>query len=470
MIAIGGSIGTGLFFASGGAVSQAGPGGALAAYVVMGALVYFMMTSLGEMATQIPSSGSFEEYANRFIDPAAGFALGWTYWFGWAITLAAELVAGSFIVKFWFPHSSSTFWVILFFLILLALNLISVRVYGETEYWFAGIKVVTVIIFIIVGCLMIFGLLGNHSPGFQNWTMDGGDGRKAPFAGGITAMISVFLIAGFSFLGTEIVGLAAGECENPQKNVPKAINAVFWRILLFYILAIAVIGFLIPYTDPLLLNGGIENVAASPFTLVFKNAGISWAASLMNAVILSAVLSAGNSSLYTGSRMLYAMAKSGSIPKVFGSANGRGIPVFAILATAAIAVLAFFSSMVGEGKIYSIFYSASGITGFITWFGIAVCHYRFRKAYVAQGRKLEDLKYRSRFYPFGPIFAMILSLVVIFGANAWVFQTHPFPWFDFIANYCLIPVIILLYAGYKIRHKTKLVPLIECDFEYDHTS
>src|ERR1700722_15603067 len=171
MIAIGGAIGTGLFFASGSALSQTGPGGRLPGYATMGLAVYCMMQSLGEMATQLPIPGSFEAYAERFVDPSLGFAVGWNYWFSWAITLAAELVAGALIVKFWFPNSDSAYWATGFFAVLLALNLLSVKAYAEAEYWFAGIKVVTVIIFLAVGALMIAGMLGNHDIGFRNWTL-----------------------------------------------------------------------------------------------------------------------------------------------------------------------------------------------------------------------------------------------------------------------------------------------------------
>ena len=462
MIAIGGAIGTGLWFASGGAISQAGPGGALFAFSLMGIIVFFMMSSLGEMATQLPLVGSFEAYANRFIDPAFGFAVGWNYWFSWAITVAAEFVAAGLIVKFWLPDMPVTVVAMISFVLLMVLNLISTKSFAEAEYWFAGIKVVTVIIFLIVGVAMIVGIIGGHSIGFQNWVLDGGDAGKAPFVGGFAAMMSVFLIAGFSFQGTEIVGLAAAETDNPEKNVPKAIKSVFWRILLFYVGSIFIVGTLIPFTSPDILGGGVGNVAASPMTLVFKNAGFAAAASVMNAVILTSVLSCGNSGLYTASRMLHAMALRGNAPKFFSKVAKNGVPIYAVCATGLIAALSFFASLVGEGKIYMIFYNASGISGFIIWLGIAICHYRFRKAWVAQGNKIEDLKYQSKFYPFGPIFAMITITIVIFGANIWVFSS--FTWFDFITNYILIPVTPLLYLWYKIAKKTKVVPLLECDF------
>jgi amino acid permease len=470
MIAIGGAIGTGLFFASGSAISQAGPGGAMLAYAIMGFAVYCMMQSLGEMATQLPIRGSFETYAERFVDPSLGFAVGWNYWFSWAITLAAELVAGSLIVKFWFPHSNSTFWALGFFALLLALNLLSVKAYAEAEYWFASIKVATVLIFLLVGALMIAGLLGGHNGGFANWTLsDPQTGTRAPFVGGLSSMLLVFLVAGFAFQGTESVGLAAAETDDPRRNVPKAIRSVFWRILLFYIGSILVVGTLISYTNPDLLHGDESHVALSPFTMVFQHLprfGF-YAASLMNAVILSAVLSCGNSSMYVASRMLYAMAHSGKAPRVFGRVNARGVPTAALLVTGAVSATAFFSTFVGDQKIYQIFYNASGLSGFLIWLGIAICHLRFRKAWMAQGRTLGELKFKARFYPYGPWLALILFVVVLFGANIGVFQAPVFSWFDFITGYLMIPVFVSLYLGHKFWCKTRLVRLEDCNFEME---
>lgn len=465
MIAIGGAIGTGLFFASGSAISTAGPGGALLAFAVMGILVYFLMTSLGEMATLLPVTGSFETYATRFVDPALGFALGWNYWFCWAICVSAELVAGSIIMKFWLPDANATLWSALFLIIIFILNSLSALAYGESEYWFASIKVITIIIFLIIGLLMIIGILGSENIGFENWTLSDGHGRHAPFAGGIFAIINVFLVAGFSFSGTELVGLAAGESENPQENIPKAIKNVFWRILLFYIGSIIVIGFIIPFTDPNLLKGGAENIAYSPFTMVFQKLGLAAAASIMNAVILTSVLSCGNSGMYASTRMLYSLAHEGKAPKFLARINKRGIPFNALIINTIVASVAFLGSLIGTGHIYYILYNASGITAFFAWLGIAICHLRFRKAYVAQGNKLSDLKYRAKFFPLGPILAVVFCLIVIFFSNIWIFQADTFSWFDFITNYIPIPMFLCLYFGYKFVKKTKIVPLEECDFK-----
>lgn len=459
MISLGGSIGTGLFLGSGAAIYQAGPGGALLAYLIIGVMVYFIMTSLGELASFMPTSGAFSTYATRFIDPALGFALGWNYWYSWAITLAAELSASTLVMKFWFPDSPSWLWSGLFTLIIFGLNILSVKGYGEGEYWFSFIKVATIIIFIIVGFLMIFGIMNGQAVGFKNFTV--GD---APFHGGLLAVIGVFLTAGFSFQGTEIVGVAAGESENPRENVPKAIKSIFWRILLFYVLAIIVIGLIIPYTTESLKS---EDIMVSPFTLVFKKAGLAFAASLMNAVILTAVLSAGNSSLYASTRILFAMAKEGQAPKFFGKLNKRGVPVAALIATTLVGMLAFLASAFGDGAIYMWLLNAAGITGFIFWLGIAASHYRFRKAYLAQGYALEKLPYRAKLYPFGPIFAFLVGLIVIIAQDYQAFLGDKIDWMDLIAAYLGIPLFLIMWLGYKFIKKTKVVPLKECKIDVD---
>lgn len=459
MISLGGSIGTGLFLGSGSAIYQAGPGGALLAYMIIGVMVYFIMTSLGELASFMPTSGAFSTYATRFIDPALGFALGWNYWYSWAITLAAELSASTLVMKFWFPDSPSWLWSGLFILIIFGLNILSVKGYGEGEYWFSFIKVATIIIFIIVGILMILGIMKGDAIGFKNFSI--GD---APFHGGLLAVIGVFLTAGFSFQGTEIVGVAAGESENPRENVPKAIKSVFWRILLFYVLAILVIGLIIPYTTKTLQS---EDIMVSPFTLVFKKAGLAFAASLMNAVILTAVLSAGNSSLYASTRILYAMAKEGQAPKFFGKLNKRGVPVAALIATTLVGMLAFLASAFGDGAIYIWLLNAAGITGFIFWLGIAASHYRFRKAYIAQGHSLKQLPYKAKLYPFGPIFALIVGLIVIIAQDYQAFLGDKINWMDLIAAYLGIPLFLIMWLGYKFIKKTKVVPLKECKIDME---
>lgn len=459
MIGLGGSIGTGLFVALGYNISAAGPGGALLAYAVMGVLVYFMITSLGEMSAEIPISGSFSAYCTRFVDPALGFAVGWNYWFSWAICVATELLAGCILIKFWLPDGNSVIWSVLFLVLIYLLNFFSSRTYGEGEFWFASIKVFTVIIFLIVGVLMILGIIGGTSPGFKNWTVG-----EAPFVGGSMAVLSAFLLAGFSFQGTEIIGIAAGETENPEKAVPKAVNRVFWRILLFYFGAVAIIGFLIPYTDSNLLKTGIENMVYSPFTLVFERLGLAIAASLMNAVILTSVLSCGNAGLFTATRMLYSLALENKAPKVFTHVNKRGVPITALNVTTLVGALCFLATQVGLNTAYSWLLNIAALTGFIAWLAISVSHYFFRRAYIAQGKKVEDLKYRAKLYPFGPIFSFILCACIISG-QYYAYGNYTLE--GFMVAYIGLFVFIGCFAGYKIVKKTKMVKPLEANLDYN---
>nr|WP_221771204.1 amino acid permease [Listeria farberi] len=465
MIAIGGSIGTGLFLASGNAIHTAGPGGALVAYIAIGIMVYFLMTSLGEMATYMPVSGSFSTYASRFVDPAFGFALGWNYWFNWAITLAVDISTAAIIVQFWLPNTPAWLWSAIFLLLIFGLNALSVKAYGESEYWFSIIKVATVIIFLIVGVLTIVGILGGEVIGFSNFTA--GD---APFKGGFFAILGTFLIAGFSFQGTEMVGIAAGESATPEKSVPKAIKQVFWRILLFYIFAIFIIGMIIPYTNPNLLSAEATDVAISPFTLVFEKAGLAFAASVMNAVILTSVLSAGNSGLYASTRMLWAMARDKKAPKFLGKVNRRGIPMAALIVTTIVGAMTFITTLTENGTvIYTWLLSASGLTGFIAWVGIAISHYRFRKAFIKQGHDLSELKYKAKFFPFGPILALILCILVIVGQDYAAFLKPEFmnpAWWQKIGiSYIGLPIFLIFWLSFKFTNKTKVIPLEDCKFD-----
>lgn len=455
MIALGGSIGTGLFVASGSAISTAGPGGALVAYLGIGLMVYFLMTSLGEMATYLPVTGSFATYARRFVDPAFGFAMGWNYWFNWAITLAVDISTVALVLKFWFPHVPAWVFSLSALLLIFFINALSVKSFGEAEYWMALIKVVTVVVFLAVGLLTIFGILGGHATYLENFTKG-----NAPFVGGIPTILSVFVVAGFSFQGTELIGITAGETKDPEKSLPKAIKQVFWRILLFYILSIFVIACIIPYTSPNLLGSEASDIAISPFTLVFKRAGLASAASVMNAVILTSVLSAANSGMYASTRMLFALGVDGDAPKMFSRVNSRGIPIFALLGTTLVGLFTFLASIFGN-QVYTFLVSASGLTGFIAWIGIAVSHYRFRRAFKAQGHDLSELKYKAKWFPFGPTLALILCILVIIGQDIQSFKD--FNWQAIGVSYMSVPLFIILYAYYKIKYKTKVIPLDEVD-------
>ena len=463
MIAIGGSIGTGLFVASGATISQAGPGGALLAYMVVGIMVYFLMTSLGEMAAHLPVSGSFATYGARYVDEGFGFALGWNYWYNWAVTIAVDLVAAQLVMAYWFPDINGFLWSALFLALMFGLNAMSARGFGESEFWFAAIKVTTVLIFIVLGLLMILGIIKGGAPdglwgNIANFTT--GD---APFAGGFAALIGVAMIVGFSFQGTELIGIAAGESEDPAKNVPRAVRKVFWRIMLFYVFAILIIGLLIPYTDPQLLKNDTSDISVSPFTLVFERAGLLSAAAVMNAVVLTSVLSAGNSGMYASTRMLYALAEQGMAPRIFAKVAANGVPIIALLATTVIAALCFLSNVFSPQQVYIWLLNLSGMCGFVAWLGIAISHYRFRKGCEAQHYDLNQLPYRAAAFPFGPIFAFVLCLVITLGQNYEAFNKDTIDWAGVVATYVGLPLFLVIWFGYKWVKGTKVVRYEDMD-------
>lgn len=460
MIAIGGSIGTGLFLASGATIANAGPGGALLAYALIGVMIYFLMTSLGELATHNPTSGAFFTYGSKYVEGGFGFALGWNYWYNWAITVAFELVAVQFIMKFWFPDIPGFYWSALFLTVVFAINALTVKGFGESEFFFSLVKVLAIIIFIIIGLVMIAKIMMTPDIAtFGNWSKG-----EAPFVGGLSALIGVAMIAGFSFQGTEMVGVAAGESKDPQKTIPIAIKQIFWRILLFYIMCIFIIGTLIAYDDPRLLQAAAtDDVALSPFTLLYEQAGFAFAASVMNAVILTAILSAGNSGMYSSTRMLFDMARKGSAPKAFARLDPRGVPMNALYATTAIAALCFLTTFIGEEQVFNWLLNMSGMCGFIVWLGIAVSHYRFRKGYLAQGYKLEDLAYRAKFFPFAPWFAFTLCAIVVLGQNYQAVLDGE--WLAVLSTYIGILLFLAIWLGYKWKYKTKLIPYQQMDVQ-----
>ncbi|MCL9684339.1 amino acid permease [Legionella maioricensis] len=456
MITLGGSIGTGIFLASGSVLFRAGPGGTLIAYLLMGIMIYFLMTSLGEMAAFMPSSGSFYQYAAQFVDPSLGYALGWNYWYSWAITIAAEIAASSLLMQFWFPNTPAWLWSGAFLLFIVAFNAISTKVFGEIEYWLSLIKISVIGLFIIIGFAMICGFTSHHSVGFSNWRI--GD---APFHDGWFGIFSAVILAGFSFQGTELIGIAAGESKNPQKNVPKVIKLVFWRIFLFFILSLLVISFLVPYTSAQNID---QDVMMSPFTQAFAVFDHKRAAFMMNAVILIAILSTANSGMYVASRMLWFLAKEKHIPSLFSRVTRKGIPIHALIATASISLLAFLSFLFGHDSIYLWLVNAGGLSGFIAWMGIAISHYRFRKAYIHQGKDLTQLPYLAKGYPYVPLGIFFLCILIIASHNVIAFMHHDINWQELIISYIGLPLFLLVWFSNKWINKTKIIHLSQCNF------
>ncbi|KAK6833796.1 lysine permease [Apiospora arundinis] len=385
-LAIGGTIGTGLFLGSGKAIATAGPVGTLIAFIFVGVIVFSVMTSLGEMASFIPVPGSFTVYASRFVDPSLGFAMGWIYWFSWSITFALELTAAGLIIQYWDASLSIAIFITIFWVVFTAINFLPIRWYGEFEMWFSSIKVVTIIGFIIFAICINAGAGEQGYIGFHNWVHPG------PFSASIVsgstgkfvAFWSVLVTAGFSYQGAELVGVGAGETADPAKAVPSAIRWTFWGILSLFVSTIFFIGLLVPSDNPD-LNLGKTDASASPLVIAAKLAGVKVLPDIINAVLLTAVLSAANSNVYSGSRILVALTNESHAPAFIRRTNKIGTPYVAVGITSAIGLLAYMNLSESGGDVFNWLLNVTAIAGFITWSCICICHLRFMKALAAKG-------------------------------------------------------------------------------------
>lgn len=439
MIALGGSIGTGIFLASGYAIFIGGPGSALLAYSLMALVVYFLMTSLAEMSVYKPSSGTFCDYASDYVGKSFGFAMGYNYWLNWAITIAAEVAAASLIMSYWFPQVNGAIFCAIFFLAIFVFNLLTVNVYGEVEYFLSFMKVSVILAFIVLGSFAVF-----YEPhfGVQRWHI--GD---APFHNGYFGFITIFLFAGFSFQGTELIGVASGEAKNPQVSIPKSIRLVFWRLTLFYILTIGIISLLISYNDPRL--GSQDNVNMSPYTLIFSYYISNYAANFINFVILVALLSAANASMYSSSRILWYLGKKGQAPVIFSRITKHGVPLLAVLATALVGSVVFISSKIGNGVLFSYMVQISSLSGFIAWFGIALCHLQFRRKYLPTIGGTKVLSYKAHFYPFAQVLSLLVLGFVILAQFVPIMGATNYHFSDMLMIYSSLILFLLLYLGHK---------------------
>ncbi|KAJ5960694.1 Amino acid/polyamine transporter I [Penicillium vulpinum] len=455
MIAIGGIIGPGLLVSSGKALHEGGPAGALISFSLVGIIVFFVMQSLGEMATVLPVTGSFTEYAERFIDDSLAFALGWAYWYLWVTVLANEYNAISLVIGYWTDAVPQWGWILIFWAMFLTLSNLGILAYGEMEFWLSLIKVLALIVYFILAIIISAGGIGPRAIGFTHWHNPGA------FADSINGVAKTFVVAGTLYAGTEMVGITAGESANPEKAVPKAIRQVFWRILIFYVGTIFFIGMLIPWNDERLLSTS-SKTASSPLTISLQDAGIIPAAHLINALIVISVISAGNSSLYVASRTLLFMSRNGKAPKFIGRTNRLGVPWVGLVVTNVFACIVFLEQSASAGRVYSALITLSGVATFIVWSVIGVAHIRFRKALVAQGEDPSKLPFRALFYPWGTYISLAANVFLIFFQGYTCFL-NPFSSTDFVINYILLPVFVLLVIGYKFWNKTRVVRLEDID-------
>ncbi|CAH02894.1 amino acid permease [Kluyveromyces lactis] len=451
MIAIGGAIGTGLFVGSGKALATAGPAGILIGWALTGTMIYCMVMAMGELAVTFPIAGGFTTYASRFVDESFGFAFNTIYMLQWLVVLPLEIVAASITVNYWgTPDKYRDGFVALFYVVIVAINFFGVKGYGEAEFIFSFIKVITVIGYIILGVILVCG--GGPQGGYIGGRLWHNPGA---FANGFKGVCSVFVTAAFSFAGSELVGLAAAETANPRKSLPSAAKQVFWRITLFYILALLMVGLLVPYTSDRLIGQSSVDAAASPFVISIQNAGIKGLPSVINVVILIAVLSVGNSAVFACSRSMAALANQGSLPKIFGYIDRTGRPLVGIIVTCVFGLLSFIAASPKEGEVFDWLLALSGLSSLFTWGGIMLCHIRVRRALAAQNRTTAELSFTAPTGVWGSVYGFVLIILILM-AQFWIAL---FPIGDkpsasaFFEAYLSFPILIAFYIGHKIWKK-----------------
>ncbi|MEK5266609.1 MULTISPECIES: amino acid permease [Heyndrickxia] len=397
LIAIGGAIGTGLFLGSGKSIHFAGPS-IMLVYFVIGLALFFMMRALGELLMYKPITGSFTHFAETFIGPWAGFITGWTYWFCWIVTGIAEITAVGMYVQFWVPELPQWIPALICVAVLFLINIATVKAFGEMEFWFAIIKVVTIIALIIIGILLVFAGFQSHGAhaSFTNLWQHGGF-----FPNGSKGFLLAFEMAIFSFVGIELVGVTAGEAEDPSKTLPKAINQIPLRILLFYVGALFVIMSIYPWNR--------LNPDASPFVRVFADIGLPAAAGIINFVVLTSAASSCNSGIFSTSRMLYSLAEDGKAPKMFKKLNKRNVPAPALLgSTIMLLIGVVLNYFMKSTQVFTLVTSISSICFVWVWGVIMVAHLRFRKNMPEEAAKI------SFKLPFAPVINWVVLLFFVF--------------------------------------------------------
>ena len=444
MLSLGGAIGTGLFLGSGEVIGQTGPVATIIAYLLGGFIAWLVMLCLGELSVHMPVSGSFSSYASKFINPATGYMIAWLYWLTWTATLGTEFTAAALLMREWFVDVPAWLWTAAFALSIFMVNIYSTRVFAESEFFLALIKVITVIVFILLGLMAIFGFLpsfnGGNAPYLSNITSHGW------FPEGLWPIFTTMLIVNFAFSGTELIGVAAGETANPAKNVPKAINAAIWRLLIFFVGTVFIISALIPYQQLGLKQG--HDVSNSPFITVFSHIGIPYAEDIIRFVIITALLSTANSGLYAASRMMWSLSSEGLMPKRLSHLSKRGIPIAAVVVTMIGAMPGLLSEIYAPETIFKMLLGIAALTMVIVWMSIALSHFNFRRQFIKQGGKLSDLGYYAPAYPFVPVTAFIFC-----GLTGLSMALDPGMRSGFIA--CLL-FIAACYLSYFLYYKPKL--------------
>lgn len=451
LIALGGCIGTGLFVGSGAILSNSGPASLLLAYIIMSFVIWTIMNCLGEMTTYLPLSGASPPmYIHRFVDESTAFAAGWNYWYAYAFLVPSEITAAAIVIEYWTDVVPTAAWIAIIWVLIVALNIFMVKIFGETEFWFASLKIIAIVGLIIIGIVIFFGGAPSHDRlGFRYWKHDA---FKEYIVGGASGRFCGFWNAlvrsGFSFImSPELITISAGETEAPRRNIPKATRRFIWRLLFFYVLGALVIGVIVSSSNPMLMSGS-GDASASPFVIGIKNAGIPVLNHIINGAILTSAWSAGNSFLFAGSRTLFSLATEGEAPAIFRYCNRWGVPVYAVLATSAVALLAFLNVSSSSASVFTWFTNLSTVSGFLAWLCVITAYLRFRKALQHFG--VDDTRpFKTAFQPYASYITFFIVSLLTITNGFTVFVGGSFNAGDFVAAYVTLPIFAALYFGHK---------------------
>ncbi|WLS78260.1 aromatic amino acid transporter AroP [Erwinia pyri] len=430
LIALGGAVGTGLFLGIADTIRMAGPS-VLLGYAIGGFIAFLIMRQLGEMVVEEPVAGSFSHFAYKYWGNFAGFASGWNYWILYVLVAMAELTAVGKYIQYWYPEIPTWASAAVFFVLINAINLTNVKVYGEMEFWFSIIKVAAVVGMILFGCWLLFGGHAGPDAKVSNLWDRGGF-----FPNGISGLVMAMAVIMFSFGGLELVGITAAEADDPEKSIPKATNQVLYRILIFYIGSLTVLLSLYPWTKVI---GG-----ASPFVMIFHDLGDSLVANALNVVILTAALSVYNSCVYCNSRMLFGLAQQGNGPKALLKVDARGVPVMAIGVSAAATALCVLINYLMPGEAFGLLMALVVSALVINWAMISLAHLKFRRKKDQQG---VETRFKALLYPLGNWICLLFlaGILVIMAMTPGM-----------AISVWLIPVwIAILGVGYMIKSRTQ---------------
>lgn len=464
-IALGGSIGTGLFVGSAKTLSSGGPGSVMLAYIITSVLIVCTVFALGELAATLPVQGSFATYSVRFIDPSWGFAMGYIFYINWLVAYPNDATVATIVIRFWDKDEvvPRGVWIAIIALAMIAINFFGVKGYGEFEFVATLIKILGVIGFIICAIVIdVGGAPANQYLGARGWH------TQPAFLNGFKGFCSVFITAAFAFSGTELVGLAAAETKNPRKYLPKACKQVLVRVILFYIVSLLMITLIVPANTPeLTLNDG---PARSPFVLAIQMGQIKALPQIFNAVILVSALSVGNAALYASSRMLQTLAEQGMAPKLFRYVDRRGRPTPALIASLLFGLIAFLVYYTDGGTVFNWLSSIAGLSAVFTWGSVCFVHIRFRRAWLAQGFTTKMMPWASPLGIYGSIVGFVLNVLVIcasfyygafpIGEGTMTSQERASNFFESMLS---LVIVIVLFLGHKLVTRSRFVRFNEID-------